>query len=219
MIIGDCTATACETRFDVVLFCICNNFQISGRSGIADLGSEYGNQPYRSFREQTVPPHRPGDRAQHQRLCQHPQRLAGATVPHDFFECGTARPGLLLWRRSGRRWPVARCSDDSGLVLWRRSGWWRPVARQEHFSDRFADSAFLLLRWRSGRRRPVAGCSRQGAGELFADRLCERSGLLLRWRSGWRRPVAVRASAGGGERSTLVALSDGGRFSSGRGGQ
>ena len=50
------------------LFWIRNRSRILVHNRIPDLGSEYGNQPYRGFHVQIVPPSCPGHRAQHQRV-------------------------------------------------------------------------------------------------------------------------------------------------------
>jgi hypothetical protein len=77
------------------LFWIRNRFQILVRKSVPDLGSEYGNKPYRSFREQTIPSSCPRNRAQHQRVRQY----ASQRPLHSSGDCTL----LLLRGRPGRR--------------------------------------------------------------------------------------------------------------------
>jgi len=203
------------------LFCICNNFEILGRVYVTDLGSEYGNQPYRSFREQTDTSHRPVHRAEPWRACQHPHQFAGANASHDFCSSSPACPGLLLWWRSGR-WDVAVCSgkdcsccgtDAASCVLRRRSGRRNlAVCSGQDFFYRNADPAGVVLRWRSGRRH-LAVCPGQNAARALSDRVAESAGVLRR-RSG-RRHLAVCSLDGRHPEPVTLA----GRLSNRGGGQ
>ena len=87
-------------------FWIRNEFQILSYCSAPDLGSAYGNQPYRSFREQTVPSPRAGDRDQRQHVCQH--TLVGQRASQSYIRGGIDH-GLLLWGRPGR-WNLPVCS-------------------------------------------------------------------------------------------------------------
>ncbi len=109
------------------LFRIRIEFQISSRKSSPELGSDYGTKPSRSFHEETVHPHCPGNRAHPERI---PQRVCQRVHQHASPRLvrNTDRKPGLLWRRSGR-------GSRSGL---------RTV-------DCSADQAVILLRRRSGR--------------------------------------------------------------------
>ncbi len=112
-------------------FWIRNEFQFLSYYSATDLGSAYGNQPYRSFREQTLPSPCARNRAQRQHVCQHT-----------------------------RQHIVASQHLHSRVLLWRRPGWWRVFALRfiQHYSQYFIPG---LLRRRPGRRRIPAICSGQ----------------------------------------------------------
>jgi hypothetical protein len=142
-------------------FWIRNRIQISDHHGLRDLGSAYGNQPYRSLHEQTVPYPHAGNCAQHQCVSQYTRQcLVQHTSP-----CLTHSDG------------------DHSVLLRGRSGWWIPaLCTIQHFVRGGADRSGML-RGRSGWWVPAL-CSIQhfvlGGGD--------RSGML-RGRSGWWVPA------------------------------
>jgi hypothetical protein len=212
------------------LFCIRNSFWILRDNGAPDLGSGYGNRPYRSSREPSVPYPCSGHRAQRHRVCQHVGQNTSQRLIHHLIRSGAACAGLLLWRRSGWR-DVSVCASqdasrrftdgcaDRGLLLWRRSGR-RDVslcAGQEsaqHFADSGADRTGLLL-WRRSGWRNLPVCASQESVQHFADSGVDRTGLLLRRRSGWR-DVSLCASPNCDDRDALIWV---GRLSNQGGGQ
>lgn len=175
-------------------FWIRNEFQILSYCSAPDLGSAYGNQPYRSFREQTVPSPRAGDRAQRQHVCQHDRRFVQCVS--QCFGRGIGRSLVLLRRRSWGRNPTV-CSLQHASPDFTRSG----------------DTCSFLLRRRSGRRNPAL-CS------IYASQCFAGSGVdctvLLRRRPGRRNPALCSFANRKGHPYTLRPV---GRFSSGRSGQ
>jgi hypothetical protein len=132
------------------MFWIRNRFQILVQKSAPDLGSEYGNQPYRSFREQSLPPSCPRNRAQHQHVCQHARQDATQRLIYSGTDCT-----VLLLRGRPRRRVVSLCTvqDASQRLIY--SG---------------TDCTILLLRGRP-RRRVVSLCSR-------TNRRSNRSSLM-----------------------------------------
>ena len=140
-------------------FWIRNEFQIFSYCSAPDIGSAYGNQPCRSFREKTVSPRRACSHIQRQYARQHTREHIGAS--HFLHSI------VLLWRRPGWRRVLALCSVQRPSqpfipgLLWRRPRWWRVLAvraSQGSLQHRiFAqDARTILLRRRSWWRRITA---------------------------------------------------------------
>ncbi len=155
------------------LFRIRNRSWILFYSHIPDLGSEYGNQPYRGFHEQTVHPHCPGHRAQHQRV----RHRASQRLIHNADDLRT----MLRWRSGGTaalRSPqrlVHNANDLVALLRWRSGG--TAALRSPQRLVHNANDLVALLRWRSGGTAALRSPQRlvHNANDLVA---------LLRWRSG-----------------------------------
>ena len=175
------------------LFCIRNRFQNSVDFSVPVLGSRYGNQPYRSFCEQTVPPPCAGHRTQHPLVRQHFHQHHGQLPSQRFFRSG-ADCALLLLRRRPRRRIVSLCSGQ---------GYSRDLARSG------ADCTGFLLR-RRPRRRIVSLRSGQSHSRDLARSGVDRTGFLLRRRPR-RRIVSLRSAANGNFK--IYALMSFGRFS------
>ncbi len=182
------------------LFWIRNKSGILIQIWIPDLASEYGNQPYRGFHEQTVHPSSPGRWAQH-------QRVRHCVSQHPVGNADELRT-VLRWR-SGRssalRSPQCfiRTADDCRTVLWWGSGRSSALRSPQCFI-RTADDRRTVLRWRSGRSSAL--CSPQcfirtaddcrtvlwwGSGRSSAlrspqcfIRTADDRRTVLRWRSG-----------------------------------
>ncbi len=129
------------------LFWIRNKFRILIHNRVPDLGSEYGNQPYRGFHEQNLHPACPRHRAQRQRICHR--------VSRRLIHSADALRSVLRWRSRGSaalRTPqrLVRTADDRRTVLrWRsrRAAALRTPQRLVHA----ADDRRTVLRWRSRR--------------------------------------------------------------------
>jgi hypothetical protein len=138
------------------LFRIRIGFSILIRESSPELGSDYGTKPSRSFHEETVPPHYPGNRAHPeripQRVCQRVHQYNSPRLVHNHD-----RKPCLLRRRSGRAWWTGllrlrsgvgrhashcRCGnvDQVGILLRRRSGrsGWTGLLRLRSGVDRHA---------------------------------------------------------------------------------
>jgi hypothetical protein len=205
------------------LFWIRNKSQRSVYQNAPVLGSAYGNQPYRSFREQTVPPSLARNSAQHQHVRQHDHQ--------HFGQCGSQR--FLLRRRSGWWRVVSLCSLQNAsrrlvrsgvnftLLLRGRSGWRRVVSlcslqNASRCLVRSGVNCTFLLRGRSGWRRVVSRCPLRDASRCLvrSDVNCT---FLLRGRSRWWRVVSLCSlTSGNHNRFDLMPV---GRFSDLRGGQ
>ena len=163
------------------LFWIRNRSRILVHNRIPDLGSEYGNQPYRGFHVQIVPPSCPGHRAQHQRV----RHCASQHLVHSADDLRT----VLRWR-SGRASALrtsqhlVHSADDLRTVLRWRSGRASALRTSQHLVHS-ADDLRTVLRWRSGRASALRTSQHlvHSADDLRT---------VLRWRSG--RASALRAS-------------------------
>jgi len=113
------------------------NFQILSGKSSTQLGSDYGTKPRRSFHEETVYPHCPGNRAHPERI---PQRVCQRVHQHASPRLvrNPDRKPILLRRRSRRAWWTGRL----------RSGICR---RASHCLNSNVDQFRILLRRRSGR--------------------------------------------------------------------
>jgi hypothetical protein len=137
-------------------------FQFLIRESSPELGSDYGTKPSRSFHEETVHPHCPGNRAHSERI---PQRVCQRVHQHAsprLVRNADLKP-CLLWRRS--RWTSGRtglCAgigqhdshcgiDPAGLLLWWRSRW--TSGRTGLCSGRVDRDAALVLAGRLSIRR------------------------------------------------------------------
>ena len=204
------------------LFRIRIEFQIPSRKSSPELGSDYGTKPSRSFHEETVYPHCPGNRAHLERI---PQRVCQRVHQHASPRLvrNTDRKLGLLRRRSGWASGNGRRSLCSGLgqhasqygnvdrgliLLWRRSGWASGNGRRslcsglgQHASQYGNVDRGLILLWRrsgrasgNGRRSLCSGLGQHASQYGNVD----RGLILLRRRSG-------RAS-GNGRRSLCSGL-------------
>ena len=149
------------------------NFQILSGKSSTQLGSDYGTKPRRSFHEETVYPHCPGNRAHPERI---PQRVCQRVHQHASPRLvrNPDRKPILLRRRSRRAWWTGRLRsgicrrashclnsnvDRFRILLRRRSrrAWWTGrlrsgiCRRASHCLNSNVDQFRILLRRRSGR--------------------------------------------------------------------
>lgn len=117
-------------------FRIRNEFQILIRIDASEIGSEYGNRPYRSFREKIVPSPRARNCAHAQHVRQRNRHDINDDYTSQCFTCGSGDARSLLRRRSRRPSGMYglrhvanydsgcfSCSNvDEGSLLRRRSG-------------------------------------------------------------------------------------------------
>jgi hypothetical protein len=126
------------------LFRICIGFQILSRKSSPELGSDYGTKPSRSFHEETVHPHCPGNCAHSERVPQRVSQRVHQHVSQRLIRNTDRKPGLLR-RRSGRTGRSGLCSGIRQYASQCRNG-----------SD---DNTRNLLRRRSGRTGRSGLCS------------------------------------------------------------
>ena len=87
-----------------------NKIQVFIHKNAPAIGSAYGNQPYRSFREKSVPPRRDCYCARRQRACQRGHQHACNLFPIHLIYRGDLV--VLLRRRPGRRRTLAVCFNN-----------------------------------------------------------------------------------------------------------